>query len=137
MIGSTLPQNIESPAKAVASGTGPVRVLRKILITWQLDDQGQAVAALLGLDESDNALALDILAGRAELRGRDVEDRLVCLCEIRKTLHSLLRDEQVENEWLRERHPGLEGKRPMDLMLKGSMENLLLVQDYVEAIAGL
>lgn len=71
------------------------------------------MAALLGLDESDNALAVDLLAGRGELRGRNVEDRLVCLYQIRKTLHSLLRDEQVENEWLRERHPGLEGKRPM------------------------
>lgn len=135
MIDSTLPQNIEG--KAVASGTGPMRVLRKILRTWRLDGQGEAMAALLGLDESDDALALDILAGHAELRGRDVEDRLVCLYRIRKTLHSLLRDEQAENEWLRERHPGLKGKRPMDLMLNGSMENLLLVRDYVEAIAGL
>lgn len=95
------------------------------------------MAALLGLDESDNALAFDVLAGHAELRGRVVEDRLVCLYQIRKTLHSLLQDEQVENEWLRDRHPGLDGKRPMELMLKGSMENLLLVRDYVEAIAGL
>lgn len=137
MIDSTLPQNIEIPGKAVASGTGPARVLRKILRTWRLDGQGEAMAALLGLDESDNALAFDVLAGHAELRGRVVEDRLVCLYQIRKTLHSLLQDEQVENEWLRDRHPGLDGKRPMELMLKGSMENLLLVRDYVEAIAGL
>ena len=117
--------------------TGPVRVLRKILTTWRLDGQAHVATTLLGLDETDDTLALNILAGRAELRGRDVKDRIVCLYQIRKTLHSLLRDETVENEWLREQHPGLDGDRPMDLMLEGTMENLLLVRDYVETIAGL
>lgn len=117
--------------------TGPVRVLRKILRTWKLDGQAQKVALLLGFDEDDSIHALAILAGRAALKGRDVKDRIVCLYHIRKTLHSLLRNEKVENEWLREQHPGLEGDRPMELMLTGSMENLLLVRDYVETVAGL
>ena len=30
----------------------------------------------------------------------------------------------------------LNERSPMDLMLEGSMENLLLVRDYVEAAAG-
>lgn len=117
--------------------TGPVRILRKILTTWRLDGQDRFATALLGFDEADSALALNILDGRKELKGRDVKDRIVCLYEIRKTLHSLLRDEKVENEWLRESHPGLDGNRPMTLMLEGSMENLLLVRDYVETVAGL
>lgn len=89
MIDSTLPQNIESPERAIASGTGPVRILRKIRETWRLDGEGQAMATLLGFDESDNTLVLDILAGSERRCTR------------------FLRGEQAGNEWLRERHPGL------------------------------
>ena len=42
----------------------------------------------------------------------------------------------MENEWLRERHEMLDDKAPMDLLLDGSMEDLLLVKEYVEAAAG-
>ena len=47
-----------------------------------------------------------------------------------------LRDEDMENEWLRECHEMLDDKAPMDLLLDGSMENLLLVKEYMEAAAG-
>ena len=43
-----------------------------------------------------------------------------------------LGDEAVENDWLRETHATLDGQVPMDLLLEGSMENLLLVKEYVE-----
>ncbi len=77
-----------------------------------------------------------LLSGRVTLRGRDVKDRIAYLFRIRKTLSALFRDENVENEWLREPHGALNGKSPMDIMLEGSMENLLLVKEYVEAAAG-
>lgn len=115
--------------------TGPVKFLRKLLTTWRLHDQD--AVALLGFDEADAAMVFDLLAGRADFKGRDVRDRIVCLFQIRKTLHSLLQDDKVENEWLRQSHVGLDQDCPMDLLLEGSMENLLLVKDYVEAIAGL
>lgn len=115
--------------------TGPVKFLRKLLATWKL--RNQDAVALLGFDETDADRARDLLAGRADLKGRDVRDRIVCLFQIRKTLHSLLQDDTAENEWLRQPHVGLDQKSPMDLLLEGSMENLLLVKDYVEAIAGL
>ena len=92
---------------------------------------------LLGFDEAEISAVRDLLEGRAELKGRDLKDRIVCLYQIRKTLHSLFRDEQAENKWLRQRHDSLDGKRPMDLLLQGSMENLLVTKDYVEIIAGL
>lgn len=114
--------------------TGPVKFLRKLSATWRLRDQD--AAALLGFDETDADRARDLLAGQADLKGRDVKDRIVCLFQIRKTLHSLLQDDTAENEWLRQPHVELDQERPMDLLLEGSMENLLLVKDYVEAIAG-
>lgn len=59
------------------------------------------------------------------------------LFRIRKTLYSLFRDEKAENDWLREPHDALDGQKPIDIMLEGSMENLLLVKEYVEEAAGL
>lgn len=113
----------------------PVQFLHKLLATWRLGEREAVV--LLGFDEAEISAVRDLLEGRAELKGRDLKDRIVCLYQIRKTLHSLFRDEQVENKWLRQRHDSLDGERPMDLLLHGSMENLLVIKDYVEIIAGL
>ena len=114
--------------------SGPIWFVEKLLKTWRLE-RGDAVP-LLGLEPSDLSYATDVFAGRATLRGRDAKDRIAYLFRIRKTLSALFRDEDVENEWLRERHEMLDDKAPMDLLLDGSMENLLLVKEYVEAAAG-
>ena len=114
--------------------SGPIWFIEKLLKTWQLE-RGDAIP-LLGLEPSDLSYAADVFAGRATLRGRDAKDRIAYLFRIRKTLSALFRDEDVENEWLRERHEMLDDKAPMDLLLDGSMENLLLVKEYVEAAAG-
>ena len=94
-------------------------------------------AMLLGLGESEADGIHDLLEGRAEVQGRDIRDRIVSLYQIRKILHSLFQDEGVENEWLRERHHALHDRSPMDLLLEGSMNNILYVRYYVEAAAGL
>ena len=114
--------------------SGPIWFVEKLLKTWRLE-RSDAIP-LLGLEPSDGSYATDVFAGRATLRGRDAKDRIAYLFRIRKTLSALFRDEDVENEWLRERHEMLDDKAPMDLLLDGSMENLLLVKEYVEAAAG-
>ena len=114
--------------------TGPIQLLNKILETWRLD-KADAVP-LLGLEPSEQGYAADVLAGRTALRGRDSKDRLAYLIQMRMTLSAWFRDEKVENEWLREPHEPLDGKVPMDLLLEGSMENLLLVKEYLEAETG-
>ena len=78
----------------------------------------------------------DVLQGCETLTGRDTKDRIAHLFQIRKLLFALFRDEAVENEWLREPRDVLKGKTPMDLLLEGSMENLLLVREYVELVTG-
>ena len=55
---------------------------------------------------------------------------------IRATLASLFRDLEVENDWLREPHTLLDEREPLNLLLGGSMEDLLLVKEYVDAAAG-
>ena len=114
--------------------TGPIVFVRILLHTWRL---GQTDAIpLLGLEETDRSYADDLLSGRVELQGHDIKERIAYLFRIRKTLSALFRDEEIENEWLREPHDALDGQNPMTLLLEGSMENLLLVKEYVEAAAG-
>lgn len=91
---------------------------------------------LLGFDQADNNLVRAILAGVVDLHGRDVRDRIAHLFHIRATLSSLFRDLDVENEWLREPHTLLDEREPLELLLGGSMEDLLLVKEYVDAAAG-
>ena len=115
--------------------TGPVQFLNKLLDTWCLD-QGAALA-VLGLEESQQQYLFDLLNGISPLEGRDIKDRIAHLFKIRKMLSGLFQDQTVENEWLREPHRMLDDREPMTLMLEGSMENLLLVKEYVETAAGL
>lgn len=114
--------------------TGPVKFVKQLLVTWRLEPDSACV--LLGFEPSRLTYVNDMLQGYETLVGRDAKDRIAHLFQIRKLLSALFRDEAVENEWLRESHDTLNGKKPMDLLLEGSMENLLLVREYVELVAG-
>ena len=113
---------------------GPLQFIDELLQTWQLNPED--AAPLLGLGPAERQCVRDLLTGRAALRGRDIEDRVVHLFRIRKTLSALFLSEESENKWLRETHPALEGETPMQRLLDGSMESLLLVKECVEAAAG-
>ena len=113
--------------------TGPVKFVNKLLATWHLEPESACI--LLGFERSRFAYVNDVLQGYETLTGRDAKDRIVHLIQIRTSLSTLFRDEAVENEWLTEPHDTLNGKKPMDLLLEGSMENLLLVKEYVELVA--
>ncbi len=113
---------------------GPIQFAGKLAGFWGLSQED--LAGLLGFGPEDTAHAAALLTGRAEVHGRDVRDRIAHLFRIRESLHSLFRDLEVENEWLREPHELLEGKSPMSLMVGGSMEDLLLVREYVDEVAG-
>ena len=114
--------------------TGPVKFVNQLLATWQLEPESACI--LLGFEPSESDHVKDVLQGYATLQGRDANDRIAHLFQIRTLLSALFRDETVENEWLRETRDALQGKTPMDLLLEGSMENLLLVKEYVEVVTG-
>lgn len=126
--------NWRSLAFAPKRVSGPVQFLLKLLESWDLrkDD----AVPLLGFDAADNGSVQAVLAGTADLHDRDVRDRIAHLFHIRATLSSLFRDLAVENEWLREPHTLLDEREPLKLLLGGSMEDLLLVKEYVDAAAG-
>ena len=114
--------------------SGPVQFVLKLLENWHLSRDDAVL--LLGFDQEDHGFVRAILTGAADLHGRDIRDRIAHLFHIRQTLSALFRDLDVENEWLREPHTLLDGQEPLKLLLGGSMEDLLLVKEYVDAAAG-
>ena len=114
--------------------TAPVRLFDRILKTWQLRESD--AIPLLGLEPSDEDYVADVLAGIRTLRGRDANDRIAYLIQIRMALFAWLKNEAEERDWLREPQATLDGQVPMELLLEGSMENLLLVKEYVDAATG-
>ena len=124
----------QGPKATVERLTGPIQFILKLLDLWRLERHD--AVALLGFDQSEADHVAAMLDGRVQLRGRDVRDRISHLFLIRKTLRSLFQDMEVENAWLRESHSLLDGKPPLLLLLGGSMEDLLLAKEYVDAVAG-
>ncbi len=115
--------------------SGPVQFTKKLIDCWQLKNLDASRLLGFGTGELDEFQSL--LMGNCELRGRDIRDRILHLFHIRRNLWSLFRNLKVENDWLREDHELLDGTSPMSLMLEGSMENLLLVRDYIESAVGI
>ena len=113
---------------------GPVQFVLRLLDLWNLE-KADAIG-LLGFDGMDSDYVESVLEGYERIRGRDMRDRISHLFWIYRSLRSLFRDLEVENDWLRERHGFLDDKTPMSLLLSGSMEDLLLVRDYVDAASG-
>ena len=114
--------------------SGPVQFVLKLLVNWRLSEDDAVL--LLGFDAEAKGLVRSILAGAIDLHSRDIRDRIAHLFHIRATLSSLFRDLEVENDWLRESHTLLDEREPLELLLGGSMEALLLVKEYVDAAAG-
>jgi len=94
------------------------------------------IVRLLGYEIGDVDYIQDILNGVATLRGRDIKDRIKNLVRIRTLLASVFRDEGAENEWLREPQNELNNLSPLDLLLEGSMDNMLLTKEFVEDMGG-
>ena len=126
-----LPVGMTSPRGPLS---GPILFVVNLIDAWQLDRK--EVIALLGFESGDLLHVDDLLNGRAPLKGRDAKDRIAHLFEIRRTLSALFRSLDVENAWLTESHYLLDDLVPMNLLLEGSMENLLLVKEYVLTAAG-
>ena len=134
--GEAITLGVQSAERSLYRGriTGPIRFINQLIDSWRLD--ADSACTLLGFERSDSAYVRNVLQGYATLRGRDAKDRIAHLFEIRSALSALFRDVDVENEWLREGQQVLNGKKPMELLEEGSMENLLLVKEYVELVSG-
>ena len=111
---------------------GSVKFLMKLMETWAIDEQ--EAARLLGF-EDEKAIS-KLISGAATLDTRDLKDRVRHLLRTREALHSLFRDIHVEREWLREPRPEFNNQSPLALLLEGSMENFLVVSQFVQRMVG-
>lgn len=132
MFGMVSESSVEPKADRLS---GPVQFFLKLMELWRLNSEN--ACKLLGYELADIKYVEQVLSGVLPLRGRDPKDRIANLVVIRKRLDGLFKDVDVENEWLREKHADIGNKSPMELLLSGSMENLLLIKQFVEFVCGL
>jgi hypothetical protein len=115
--------------------SGPVQFFLKLIELWGLEEKD--ACKLLGYELTEIKYVADVLSGVSPLLGRDIKDRIANLFVIRKRLAGLFNNIDVENEWLRGKQADLNSKSPLELLLSGSMENILLIKEFVEHISGL
>jgi uncharacterized protein (DUF2384 family) len=112
--------------------TGPVQVITRLADMWALStDQ---LATLLDFDSRHDVN--DLLQGVLTLKGRDRHDRVRNLFRIHEILDQLFRNDDVERKWLREPQDQLGRRSVLDLLLSGSIEQMILARRYVEHVAG-
>lgn len=115
--------------------SGPIQLFLKLIEFWRLEEED--ACKLLGYELTEIKYVEDVLSGALPLLGRDPKDRIANLFVIRKRLDGLFKDIDVENEWLREKHADLNNNSPLELLLSGSMEHILLIKEFVEHVSGL
>lgn len=124
---------VQAAVRPRASGARE-EFFRTLLEHWGLTPNDGAV--LIGYGRTGLARLWRVLVGLATFESRDEHDRVLELFTIRKILTSLFRNREYERDWLREPKAELGGRSPMDLLLEGSLFNLLRVRQFLETIAG-
>ena len=112
--------------------SGEIVLLQRVMIRWGFDDR--EAACLIGYE--DPSWMRSLYGGLSSLRTRDEKDRLRAVLRIATDLLSLYRDEAEIGAWLREKKRQLGGESAYDLMMEGSMENLLRVKQFIEVLSG-
>lgn len=114
---------------------GPIKFVNKLLDMWEIDHE--SAASLLGFDKQNKVYVGKLLKGYEYLvEGSETEDRIAYLFYIWSVLSELFRDSAVEIQWLRTVEHELDGKAPMELILSGSITDLLFVKEFVDLISG-
>ena len=111
---------------------GPVTFLAHLRKSWQL--MTMDICVLLGFERERVHEVKEILEGHKGLVGRDATDRLAILSQIDRSLDKHLSDHWCSKAlWLAIfRSPRFgRARSPLDLLMEGSMENLLLLRDEV------
>lgn len=114
---------------------GPIKFVNKLLDMWELDHEN--AASLLGFDKQYKGYVDKLLKGyECLVEGSETEDRIAYLFYIWSVLSELFRDSAVEIQWLRTVEQELDGKAPMELILSGSITDLLFVKEFVDFVSG-
>ncbi len=114
---------------------GVPRVFIDTCMRWGLNEDEQLT--LLGYPPRDSTGRL-VLQGRVRALTRDARDRAGYVIAISVGLAILYGENMAaENRWLRRGRTALDGKSPLDRMLEGDMNALIMVNGMVERERGL
>jgi Protein of unknown function (DUF2384) len=125
-------RDFESLAKRAVPGvkvTAPGRIkgFRRFMEKWGFSRKD--AAEILGFE--NEGLIGELYAGIEKVQQRDVRDRLRHFLSIAVDLDGLYDDDQNVRHWLDQPKKLFQGKTPRELLVEGSMENLLRVQQLV------
>jgi hypothetical protein len=112
--------------------TGPVRSLLALFDRWQISDASAAI--LLGTPAA--SFVSDLRSGISTLNSRDLKDRARLIIGIYEGVHSLMQESDAERLWIKSPVPGLNSQSPFDVMMRGSISDLLRVKQFVDYANG-
>lgn len=117
------------PALSEAETSAMARAVLRLFEHWQLSD-AEAREVLGGLAARTYARWKNGETGRID---RDLGTRLSLLMGIHKGLRYLFADPQRGYRWIKTPNAELGERRPLDIMLEGSIFALMRVRKYLDA----
>ena len=120
------------PPRQEVRAPGEIVLLQRVMARWAFDDR--EAARLIGYE--DAGWMRSLYTGRSSLRTRDEKDRVRAVLRMATDLQALYRQEAEIRAWLREPKKLLGGASAYDLMMEGSMENLLRLKQFIAVLSG-
>ena len=107
---------------------GRIKGFRRLMENWGFSRKD--AAEILGF-ENEGSIG-ELFAGIEKVQQRDVRDRLKLFLSLAVDLDGLYDDDEVINQWLDQPKKLLRDRTPRQLLVEGSMENLLRVGQLVQ-----
>jgi uncharacterized protein (DUF2384 family) len=67
---------------------------------------------------------------------RDLADRMSCILGIHKALRIIFAEPAQGYRWMNQPNAGFAGRTPLQLLLRGGMEDLLRLRRYLDSVRG-
>jgi hypothetical protein len=112
----------------VVRASGQIEGFKRLLEKWGFSRKEGAT--ILGFD--DEVILWELFQGIRKPEQRDVRDRLDLFLRIAGDLYGLFRSHDVIRDWLNESKDIVGGKAPRELLVEGSMENLIRVKHLAQ-----
>jgi hypothetical protein len=107
---------------------GRIKGFQRLMEKWGFSRKD--AAEILGFE--NEGLIGELYAGIEKVQQRDVRDRLKLFLSLAVDLDGLYEEDQVIIEWFDQPKKLLRGKTPRQLLVEGSMENLLRVRQLIQ-----
>lgn len=112
----------------IVAPAGRIKGFRRLMEKWGFSRKD--AAEILGFE--NEGLIGELYAGIEKVQQRDVRDRLKLFLSLAVDLDGLYDDDHVIKQWLDQPKKLLRGKSPRELLVEGSIENLLRVRQFVQ-----